>query len=55
MPADVSFQDAVHRSDVAVETTAARRLPLGVGLVVAAAASAGLWFGLAAGVRALFL
>lgn len=53
MPADVSFQD-IRRSDLAVEAARPGRLPLGIGLVVAAAASVGLWFGLAAGVRALF-
>jgi hypothetical protein len=53
MPADVSFQDVSPRS-VAVEAQAPSRLPLGIGLVVAASASVGLWFGIAAGVRALF-
>ena len=53
MPADVSFQDVSARS-VAVETPSPRRLPLGIGLAVAACASVGLWFGIAAGVKALF-
>jgi hypothetical protein len=53
MPADVSFQDVSARS-VSVETTASSRLPLGVGIVIAASASVGLWFAVAAGVRALF-
>ncbi|WP_293377393.1 hypothetical protein [Phenylobacterium sp.] len=53
MPADVSFQDVSPRSAV-IETAPTRRLPLGVGLAVAAVASAGLWFGVVAGVRALF-
>lgn len=53
MPADVSFQDIGARS-VSVETQASSRLPLGIGLAVAASASIGLWFGIAAGVRALF-
>ena len=54
MPADVSFQDLSTRS-VAVETrSSSSRLPLGVGLVMAASVSVGLWFGIAAGVRALF-
>ena len=53
MPADVSFQDVSTRS-VAVETRSSSRLPLGIGLVMAASASVGLWFGIAAGVKALF-
>jgi hypothetical protein len=53
MPADVSFQDVSARSAVA-ETQSTSRLPLGIGLAVAATASIGLWFGIAAGVRALF-
>ena len=53
MPADVSFQDVSARN-AAIQTTATRRLPLGIGLVVAAGASVGLWFGIAAGVKALF-
>ena len=53
MPADVSFQDVSARS-VAAETQASSRLPLGVGLAVAASASVGLWFAIAAGVRAIF-
>jgi hypothetical protein len=53
MPADVSFQDVSARS-VSVEASSTRRLPIGVGLVVAGSASVGLWFAIAAGVRALF-
>ena len=53
MPADVSFQDVTARS-VAIETSSSRRLPLGVGLVVAGSASVGLWFAIAAGLKALF-
>ncbi len=53
MPADVSFQNVTSRSAV-IETTRTRRLPLGFGLAVAAIASIGLWFAVAAGVRALF-
>ena len=53
MPADVSFPhvSAAH-AEAADQPT--RRLPLGIGLVVAAAASVGLWVGIAAGVKALF-
>jgi uncharacterized membrane protein len=50
MPADVSFP---HVSAPAVQA-ASGRLPLGIGLVVAAGASVGLWFGIVAGVKALF-
>jgi hypothetical protein len=53
MPADVSFQDVSARS-ATLEAAPVRRLPLGVGLVVAAGASVGLWFAVAAGVKALF-
>jgi hypothetical protein len=53
MPADVSFQDVSARS-VAAETRSTSRLPIGVGLAVAASASVGLWFAVAAGVKALF-
>jgi hypothetical protein len=53
MPADVSFQDVSART-VSLETAPPRRLPLGIGLVVAASASVGLWFGVAAGLKALF-
>ena len=52
MPADVSFQDVSARS-VSIETTSTRRLPVGIGLVVAGSASIGLWFTLAAGLKAL--
>lgn len=53
MPADVSFQDIGARK-VALETKTTPRLPLGIGLIVAAGASAGLWFAAAAGIKALF-
>ncbi|MGZ6038843.1 MAG: hypothetical protein ACXWKR_09245 [Phenylobacterium sp.] len=53
MPADVSFQDVTALS-VSIETSSTRRLPLGVGLVVAGSASVGLWFAIAAGLKALF-
>jgi hypothetical protein len=53
MPADVSFQDLSARS-VAAATETSSRLPLGIGLAVAASASVGLWFAIAAGVKALF-
>jgi hypothetical protein len=53
MPADVSFQGVSARS-VAAETSTSSRLPLGIGLAVAASASVGLWFAIAAGIRALF-
>jgi hypothetical protein len=53
MPADVSFREIGARS-ASLETTPSRRLPLGVGLVVAASASVGLWFAVAAGLKALF-
>ena len=51
MPADVSFPHVAHAE--AIERPS-RRLPLGIGLVVAATASVGLWFGVVAGVKALF-
>ena len=54
MPADVSFHSVSPR-DVSIETASTRRFPLGIGLTIAAAASAGLWFGVAAALRALFL
>ena len=53
MPADVSFQN-VSRSDVSAEASAPRRLPLGIGLTIAACASVGLWVAAVAGIRALF-
>ena len=51
MPADISIPHAATHVEAA---SAPRRLPLGIGLVVAAAASVGLWVGIAAGVKALF-
>ena len=53
MPADVSFQ-SISRRDASVETSSPSRLPLGIGLTLAGFASVGLWFAVAAGVRALF-
>ena len=54
MPADVSFQDVGTRR-VSIEAgSSSSRLPLGIGLAVAASASVGLWFAVAAGIRALF-
>ena len=53
MPADVSFQDVSARGAL-TEVKTSSRLPLGVGLVVAASASVGLWLAVAAGVKALF-
>jgi hypothetical protein len=53
MPADVSFQDVSARN-VPLETATTSRLPLGIGLAVAASASIGLWFAIAAGIKALF-
>ena len=53
MPADVSFHSVSPR-EISVETTSGRRFPLGVGLTIAAFASVGLWFAVAAAVRALF-
>ena len=50
MPADVSFQH-VSTHSVPAETS---RLPLGIGLALAAFASVGLWFGVAAGIKAIF-
>jgi hypothetical protein len=53
MPADVSFHNVSARS-LPIETASTRRLPLGIGLAIAACASVGLWFAVAAGIRALF-
>ena len=57
MPADVSFDHVSPTTfdQVGVHTPAeTSRLPLGIGLAIAALASVGLWFGVAAGVRAIF-
>ena len=54
MPADVSFHD-VSAHSVSLETAASPRLPIGIGLLVAASASVGLWFAIAAGFKAVFL
>ena len=51
MPADVSFQ---HVAAQTAPATGSGRLPLGIGLAVAACASVGLWFGVAAGIKAIF-
>jgi hypothetical protein len=53
MPADVSFQNVTSPSAV-IETARPRRLPLGIGLAIAAVASIGLWFAIAAGLKAAF-
>ena len=53
MPADVSFQN-VRSPSLSIETAQSGRLPLGIGLAVAACASGALWFAVAAGIRALF-
>ncbi len=53
MPADVSFQH-VSQSSAPVEAAPGRRYSLGIGLTIAACVSGGLWFAVAAGVRALF-
>jgi hypothetical protein len=52
MPADVSFPHVSTHVEVAGQPSS--RLPLGIGLVLAAAASVGLWVGIGAGVKALF-
>jgi len=54
MPADVSFQDVSARSAPVEAGAKTTRLPLGIGLVVAGSVSVGLWFAVAAGVKALF-
>jgi hypothetical protein len=51
MPADVSYSHVATRADA---KPASRPLPLGFGLLIAAAASVGLWVGVAVGVKALF-
>jgi hypothetical protein len=52
MPADVSIPHVSARAEALEQPSS--RLPLGIGLTVAAAASVGLWVALAAGVKALF-
>jgi hypothetical protein len=52
MPADVSFTHVSPHAE-AIERPS-RRFPLGIGLVIAATASVGLWVGVVAGVKALF-
>ena len=56
MPADVSFDNvAPMQAATRVSPVAGGgRLPLGIGLTVAACASGGLWFAAVAGIRALF-
>ena len=54
MPADVSSFEDISTRNIVVDAAPQRRLPLGVGLIVAATASIGLWFGVAAGLKALF-
>ena len=54
MPADVSSFEEISPRSVVIDAAPPRRLPLGVGLMVAATASVGLWFGVAAGLKALF-
>jgi hypothetical protein len=53
MPADVSFHNT-GPSSLSIERASSGRLPLGIGLAIAALASVGLWFAVAAGIRALF-
>jgi hypothetical protein len=56
MPTDVSFENVRARDAASTETrrrSLGGRLPLGIGLAIAACASAGLWIAIAAGVRAL--
>ena len=55
MPADVSFEHVHPAQSPAQALPAATggRLPLGIGLVVAACASGGLWIAAFAGIRAL--
>ncbi|HEY3949874.1 hypothetical protein [Phenylobacterium sp.] len=54
MPADVSAFEEIRVSAPVIDAAPPRRLPLAVGLMVAATASVGLWVGVAAGLRALF-
>ena len=54
MPADISSFEEISTQTTVVEAAPSRRLPLGVGLMVAATASVGLWVGVAAGIKALF-
>jgi hypothetical protein len=49
MPSDIPFQ-----SVAITENAGARRLPLGVGLVIGAGASVALWGAIGLGLRALF-
>ena len=51
MPADVSFQHVATHTAPAAD---AARLPVGIGLAIAACASVGLWIGVAAGIKAIF-
>jgi hypothetical protein len=54
MPADVSIQSARQISQAPSQASTSR-LPIGLGLTVAACLSVGLWIIAAAGFRALFL
>ena len=56
MPADVSFDNVrVNTASVTARPLlGANRLPLGLGLAMAACASGGLWVAAVAGIRALF-
>lgn len=54
MPADISSFPEVAARAPAAEAAPSRRLPLGVGLIIAATASVGLWIGVAAGLKVLF-
>ncbi len=51
MPADVSFENVAPQGEAGAPS---RRLPLGLGLAIAACASMTLWAGAAIGIRALF-
>ena len=50
MPADVSF----HYVQAPPVADSSRRMPIGIGLTVAAFASVGLWVAVLAGVTAIF-
>jgi hypothetical protein len=57
MPADVSFDHISPARAPAAPThvvSSSGRLPLGIGLAIAACASGGLWVAAVAGIRALF-
>jgi hypothetical protein len=50
MPADVSFPNVAQPGEA---VSGSRRLPLGLGLAIAACASVSLWVGAAVGIHAL--